>query len=95
VHKHSSTQSYTIRATCHGTSINKVSRSLECERNDCIVQYIQLHELERFQVKPKNGFADYNDQGYDQPTLFRDEIEGEHTPFAIIWAVFALSMTAV
>jgi hypothetical protein len=78
------------------TSINEVSRSLECERNAWIVQYniIQLNELDHFQVKPKNDIVDYN-QGQGQPTSIRDEIEGENTPFAIIWAVVALSMTVV
>jgi hypothetical protein len=59
-----------------------------------MVHIIQLHELERFQVKPKNDFAHYN-QGHGQLTSIRNEIKGEHTPFAIIWAVFVLSMTAV
>lgn len=46
-----------------GTSINKVSRS-----SDWNSTIAQLHELERFQVEPKNGFAHYN-QGHDQPTF--------------------------
>lgn len=73
-----------------GTSINKVSRE---KRLNSTISYNYM-SLSVFRLSRRMTSRTIIRATISQLQI-RDEIEGEYTPFPIIWAVFALSMTAV